>query len=88
MKSSKFEKRLKSKDNKSSEQRTCAAIFVVFLKCTLEKGFGASNTLINIEVEAIKSEVHLNYPVDTRKEKVGIKSRNQVSRSRRNQEKS
>ena len=26
--------------------------------------------LINIEVEAIKSEVHLNYPVDTREEKV------------------
>ena len=28
----------------------------------------ASNTLINVEVEAIKSEVHLNYPVDTREE--------------------
>ena len=43
--------------------------------------------LINVEVEAIESEVHLNYPVDTRKEeKVGIKSRNQVARSRRNQE--
>ena len=27
-----------------------------------------SNTLINVEVEAIKSEVHLNYPVDTREE--------------------
>ena len=26
----------------------------------------ASNTLINVEVEAIESEVHLNYPVDTR----------------------
>ena len=25
--------------------------------------------LINIEVEAIKSEVHLNYPVDRREEK-------------------
>ena len=38
--------------------------------------------LINIEVEAIKSEVHLNYPFDTREEeKVRIKSRNQVSRS-------
>ena len=45
--------------------------------------------LISVEVEAIKSEVHLNYPVHTRKEeKVGIKSRNQVSMSRRNQEKS
>ena len=32
--------------------------------------------LINIEVEAIKSEVHLNYPVDTtEEEKVRIKSR-------------
>ena len=30
---------------------------------------GDSNMLINIEVEAIKSEVHLNYPVDTREEK-------------------
>ena len=31
--------------------------------------------LINVEVEAIKSEVHLNYPVDTREEeKVRIKS--------------
>ena len=30
--------------------------------------------LINIEVKAIKPEVHLNYSVDTRKEeKVGIK---------------
>ena len=27
----------------------------------------ASNTLINIEVEAIKSEAHLNYPVDKKK---------------------
>ena len=44
----------------------------------------ASNTLINTEIEEIKSEVHLNHPVDTRKEeKVRIKSRNQVSRSRR-----
>ena len=49
----------------------------------------ASNTLINVEVEAIESEVHLNYPVDTtEEEKVWIKSRNQVSRSRRHQEKS
>ena len=32
--------------------------------------------LINVEVEAIKSEVHLNYPVDTREEeKIRIKSR-------------
>ena len=30
---------------------------------------GASNTLINIEVEAIKSEVHLNYPVDIKRRK-------------------
>ena len=45
--------------------------------------------LIIVEVEAIKSEVQLNYPVDTREEeKVRIKSRNQVSRSRRHQEKS
>ena len=37
--------------------------------------------LINIDVEAIKSEVDLNYPVDTREEeKVRIKSRNQVSK--------
>ena len=49
----------------------------------------ASNTLINVEVEAIESEVHLNYPVVTREEEeVRIKSRNQVSRSRRHQEKS
>ena len=47
----------------------------------------ASNTLINVEVEAIESEVHLNYPVD-KEEKVRIKSRNRVSRSRRHQEKS
>ena len=45
--------------------------------------------LVNVEVEAIKSDVHLNYPVDTREEeKVMIKSSNQVSRSRRQQEKS
>ena len=43
----------------------------------------ASNTLITVEIEAIESEIHLNYPVDTREEeKVRIKSRNQVSRSR------
>ena len=36
----------------------------------------ASNSLINVEVEASKSEVHLNYPVVTREEeKVRIKSR-------------
>ena len=29
--------------------------------------------LINIEVEAIKSEVHLNYPFDTRKEEKVLK---------------
>ena len=45
--------------------------------------------LINVEVEAIESEVHLNDHVDTREEeKVRIKSRNQVSRIRRHQEKS
>ena len=44
--------------------------------------------LINVKVEAIESEVPLNYPVDTREEeRVRIKSRNQVSRSRRHQEK-
>ena len=48
-----------------------------------------SNTLINVEVETIESEVHLNYPVDTREEEtVRIKSRNQVPRSRRHQLKS
>ena len=30
---------------------------------------GALNTLINVEVEAIKSEVHLNYPVDIKRRK-------------------
>ena len=38
--------------------------------------------LINIEVEAIESEVHLNYPVDTREEeKVRIKSRRHQEKS-------
>ena len=30
---------------------------------------GASNMLINIKVEASKSEVHLNYPVDIKRRK-------------------
>ena len=67
--------------------RTCAAIFVVFLKYK-KRDLGASNMLINVEVEANKSEVHLNSPLDTSREKGWIKSRNQVSRSRRSQEKS
>ena len=44
--------------------RTCTAIFEVFLKCTLESDLGPSNMLISVEVEANKSEVHLNCPVD------------------------
>ena len=30
---------------------------------------GASNTLSDVEVEASKSEVHLNYPVDIKRRK-------------------
>ena len=30
---------------------------------------GASNMLINVEVKAIKSEVHLNYPIDIKRGK-------------------
>ena len=63
---------LKSKaNNKTLRARTCTAIFVVFLKCTLESDLGASNTLINVESEPNKSEVHLNCPVDINREKLG-----------------
>ena len=96
MRKAHFEEAQSKINRKLRVRNLCCNIFVVFLKCTLEKGLGgfqqdlrASNMLINVEVEAIESEVHLNYPVDTREEeKVRIKSRNQVSRSRRHQEKS
>ena len=42
--------------------------FVVFLKCTLEKGLGCFQH-VKVEVEAIKSEVHLNCPVDIKRRK-------------------
>ena len=39
-------------------------------KVRIRKGtWGASNTLINVEVEANKSEVHLNYLVDIKRRK-------------------
>ena len=58
-----FENAQSKINRKLTVKNFCCNIFVVLLKCTLEKGLG--NTLISVEVEPIKAEVHLNYPVDT-----------------------